>query len=137
MRLAIIYTALALVAMATNIGSQELTVRAYHGPFQIALSVFIGTGVGLVVKYLLDKAFIFRFRARDKLHDAQTFGLYTMTGVVTTAIFWGFEFSFDQIFQSKDMRYLGGLIGLAIGYWTKYRLDKRYVFGPGPKQGTA
>jgi hypothetical protein len=26
------------------------------------------------------------------------------------------------------MRYLGGLIGLAIGYWTKYRLDKRYVF---------
>jgi hypothetical protein len=49
--------------------------------------------------------------------------------VVTTAIFWGFEFGFDRLFQSKDMRYLGGLIGLAIGYWTKYRLDKRYVFG--------
>jgi hypothetical protein len=26
------------------------------------------------------------------------------------------------------MRYLGGIIGLAIGYLTKYRLDKRYVF---------
>ena len=129
MRLAILYAVIALIAMATNIGAQELTVRAYSGPFQVPLSVFVGTGVGLVVKYLLDKAFIFRFTARDKLHDVQTFGLYTVTGVVTTAIFWGFEFGFDQFFQSKDMRYLGGLIGLAIGYWTKYRLDKRYVFG--------
>jgi len=68
--------------------------------------------------------------------SAPSFG-YTLTGVVTTAIFWGFEFGFDQIFQSKDMRYLGGLIGLAIGYWTKYRLDKRYVFGPQTKKGTA
>jgi len=129
MRLAIIYAVLALIAMATNIGAQELTVRAYQGPFQVALSVFVGTGVGLVVKYMLDKSFIFRFRPRDKLHDAQTFVLYTVTGVATTAIFWGFEFGFDRLFQSKDMRYLGGLIGLAIGYWTKYRLDKRYVFG--------
>jgi putative flippase GtrA len=129
MRLAIIYAVLALIAMATNIGAQELSLRVYHGPFQVALSVFVGTSVGLVVKYMLDKAFIFRFRARDKLHDVQTFGLYTVTGVVTTAIFWGFEFGFDAAFHSKDMRYVGGLIGLAIGYFTKYRLDKRYVFG--------
>jgi hypothetical protein len=128
MRLAILYTALALIAMAANIGAQELTVRAYHGPFQIPMSVFIGTGVGLMIKYVLDKAFIFRFRARDTLHDAQTFGLYLVMGIATTAIFWGFEFGFNHVFQSKDMRYLGGLIGLAIGYWTKYHLDKRYVF---------
>ena len=129
MRLAITYAVLALIAMATNIGAQELSVRVYHGAFGVPLSVFIGTGVGLVVKYLLDKAFIFRFRARDNLHDVQTFGLYTVTGVVTTAIFWGFEFGFEAAFHSKDMRYVGGLIGLAIGYFTKYRLDKRYVFG--------
>lgn len=128
MRLAILYTALALIAMAANIGAQDLTVRAYQGPFQIVLSVFIGTGVGLVIKYFLDKAFIFRFRARDSLHDARTFGLYTVMGLATTAIFWGFEFGFNHVFQSKDMRYLGGLIGLAIGYWTKYHLDKRFVF---------
>lgn len=130
MRLAIIYALLALIAMATNIGAQELSLRVYHGPLQVPLSVFVGTGVGLVVKYMLDKAFIFRFRPRDKLHDARTFVLYTVTGVVTTAIFWGFEFGFDLAFASKDMRYLGGLIGLAIGYWCKYRLDRRYVFGP-------
>jgi putative flippase GtrA len=133
MRLAIIYTALALIAMAANIGAQELMLRAYHGPFQVALSVFVATGVGLVIKYVLDKAFIFRFRARDTLHDARTFGLYAVMGLVTTAIFWGFEFGFNHLFESKDMRYVGGLIGLAIGYVTKYHLDKRYVFGsPAP-----
>jgi putative flippase GtrA len=131
MRLAIIYTALALIAMAANIGAQEFTVRAYHGPFQVPISVFIATGVGLVVKYILDKAFIFRFRARDTLHDVRTFGLYSVMGIATTAIFWGFEFGFGQLFGSKEMRYLGGLIGLAIGYWTKYHLDKRYVFRSG------
>jgi putative flippase GtrA len=128
MRLAILYAVIALIATGTNIGAQELTVRAYDGPFQIALSIFIGTGVGLVVKYLLDKAFIFGFKARDTMHDVQTFGLYTVMGIATTAIFWGFEFGFNHVFQSKEMRYLGGLIGLAIGYWTKYHLDKRYVF---------
>jgi putative flippase GtrA len=131
MRLAILYALIALIATGTNIGAQELAVRAYDGPFQIALSIFIGTGVGLVVKYLLDKAFIFGFKARDTMHDVQTFGLYTVMGIATTAIFWGFEFGFNHLFQSKEMRYLGGLIGLAIGYWTKYHLDKRYVFRSG------
>ncbi|HMU91334.1 MAG TPA: GtrA family protein, partial [Pseudomonadales bacterium] len=31
-------------------------------------------------------------------------------------------------FATKEMRYLGGIIGLAIGYLAKYHLDKRYVF---------
>jgi putative flippase GtrA len=128
MRLAIVYTIIALIATAANLGAQELAVRAWHGAFQIELSVFIGTGVGLVVKYVLDKIFIFRFRAASTLHDLQTFILYTGMGVVTTLLFWGFEFGFNSAFQDKNMRYLGALIGLAIGYWAKYHLDKRFVF---------
>ena len=31
----------------------------------------VGTGVGLVVKYILDKRYIFRFRARNATHDGQ------------------------------------------------------------------
>jgi len=85
--------------------------------------------VGLVVKYVLDKRYIFRFRARDMAHDTRTFALYAAMGVITTVIFWGFEFGFHHVFQSKEMRYLGGVIGLAIGYLAKYHLDKRYVFG--------
>ena len=87
--------------------------------------------MGLVVKYILDKRYIFRFRARDAAHDGKTFVLYTLMGLATTLIFWGFEFGFDHIFETKEMRYLGGIIGLAIGYLTKYHLDKRYVFRMG------
>ena len=48
-------------------------------------------------------------------------------GLATTFIFWGFEFSFPQVFETKEIRYLGGGIGLAISYLTKYQLDKRFV----------
>jgi len=128
MSLALVYLFLALIATASNIGAQDIVIRLYHGPFAIAASVLVGTGVGLIVKYVLDKRYIFGFRARDKLHDAQTFVIYTIMGVATTLLFWSFEFAFDHLFHSKDMRYLGALIGLGLGYWAKYNLDKRYVF---------
>ncbi|MEE9100133.1 GtrA family protein [Pseudomonas nitroreducens] len=128
MKLALIYAILALIATAANIGSQDLVVRNYSGPYSITLSIFVGTGIGLLLKYALDKRYIFRFKARDVVHDGQTFILYTVMGLATTVIFWGFEFAFQHIFQSDGMRYLGGVIGLAIGYVTKYHLDKRYVF---------
>lgn len=128
MRLAITYAIIALIATATNLGAQALVVLAWHGAWQIELSVFVGTAIGLVVKYVLDKAFIFRFKADSAAHDLVTFILYTGMGVVTTLVFWGFEFGFYRAFQDKNLRYLGGLIGLALGYWAKYHLDKRFVF---------
>lgn len=103
-------------------------MRVYSGAFAILLSMIVGTGVGLVVKYVLDKRYIFRFRARSVAHDTRTFALYTVMGLVTTVIFWGCEFGFQRVFEAKTMRYLGGVIGLAIGYLIKYQLDKRYVF---------
>jgi putative flippase GtrA len=128
MNLTIKYIIFALIATAVNIGAQDIVIRNYMGAFDILISVVVGTGVGLVVKYVLDKRYIFRFRARDAAHDTRTFALYTVMGLVTTVIFWGFEFGFHHIFETKEMRYLGGVIGLAIGYLTKYHLDKRYVF---------
>jgi putative flippase GtrA len=82
----------------------------------------------LLVKYTLDKKFIFRFRARNPLHETQTFVIYGFMGVFTTLIFWAFEFGFNHLFQTKYLRYFGGILGLAIGYYTKYQLDKRFVF---------
>lgn len=127
-KLIIRYTLFAIIATAANIGAQDLVIRNYNGTFDILTSVIIGTGVGLVVKYILDKRYIFSFKARSVAHDTQTFALYTFMGLATTLIFWGFEFSFHHLFETKEMRYLGGVIGLAIGYLTKYHLDKRYVF---------
>ena len=130
-KLAINYASFALIATAANIGAQDLVIRTYSGAFDILASVIVGTGVGLVVKYILDKRYIFRFRAHSVAHDTQTFALYTVMGLATTAIVWRFEFGLHHIFETKEMRYLGGVIGLAIGYLTKYHLDKRYVFRAG------
>ena len=127
-RLAINYAIFALIATLANIGAQDLVVRFYSGVWDIFASVVVGTAVGLVVKYLLDKRFIFRFRADSVAHDTRTFLLYAVMGLATTVVFWGFEFAFEHIFETKAMRYLGGAIGLAIGYLTKYQLDKRFVF---------
>ena len=131
MKLAITYAILALIATAANIGAQDIVIRGYSGAFDVLVSVAVGTAVGLVVKYVLDKRYIFRFRARNVVHDGQTFALYVLMGLATTVIFWGFEFGFHYLFETKEMRYLGGIIGLAIGYLIKYHLDKRFVFRTG------
>jgi putative flippase GtrA len=128
MKLALIYSLLALVATAANIGAQDIVTRLYVGPFALTLAMVAGTGTGLVVKYALDKKYIFSFRAQGVLHDGRTFALYTATGVFTTLIFWGFEFGFELAFRDRVMRYAGAVIGLAIGYVIKYRLDRRFVF---------
>ena len=126
--LAISYGIFALIATVANIGAQDLLTRLYQGPWHIALSMVVGTGVGLVVKYVLDKRYIFRFPTTSVAHDTRTFALYAVMGLVTTAVFWGFEWGFHWLFETKEMRYLGGAIGLAIGYVSKYHLDKRFVF---------
>ncbi|MGL5734433.1 MAG: GtrA family protein, partial [Beijerinckiaceae bacterium] len=103
-------------------------LRIYGGPFVIALSIGVGTIAGLAVKYMLDKTMIFKFEARDLRHDGAMFARYSLMGVATTLIFWGFEMAFHFAFGTDGMRYLGGAIGLVIGYIVKYQLDKRFVF---------
>lgn len=128
MRLAFAYALFAAIATLVNIGAQDAALRLYGGAHAVALSVLVGTGAGLVVKYVLDKRYIFRFKTTGAAHDGRLFVLYTLMGVVTTAVFWGFEFGFEHLFHDKWLRYLGGVIGLAVGYVTKYQLDKRFVF---------
>lgn len=126
MRLALLYALFCAVAIVVNIGSQDLAL--WFWPSGIWFSIFVGTGTGLVVKYVLDKRFIFRFKPQNVGHDGRTFVLYTLMGLVTTAIFWGFEYGFWRGFGTAQMRYLGGVIGLVIGYLAKYHLDKKFVF---------
>ena len=127
-KIAINYFIFALIATTVNICTQDVVVRAYSGRFHILTAVIFGTAAGLAAKYYLDKKYIFRFKARSAAHDTRIFMLYTAMGLATTVIFWGFEFGFHHLFQTREMRYLGGATGLAIGYLVKYQLDKRYVF---------
>lgn len=123
------YVLFAVVATGCNLGVQRLLDHLYRGPLAIYVSLFVGTLVGLVIKYLLDKRYIFFDATRGLARSSLQFVRYALTGLVTTAIFWGLELGFLALFDTQAARYAGGALGLAIGYWLKYQLDKRLVFG--------
>jgi len=122
------YIIFALISTATNLLFQFFSFKIYSGYASLYLAMAVGTGAGLVVKYILDKKYIFFHETKSKREDAQKFMLYSLMGVFTTFIFWGVEIGFDKIFGGEIAKYIGGLIGLAIGYTLKYFLDKRFVF---------
>lgn len=127
-RISILYGLFAALATVVNLAIQALVVYLYKGIYVIELSILAGTASGLPVKYMLDKCHIFDFKARNLSHDGQMFFLYSFTGVLTTILFWGIEYSFQWIFGTDLMRYIGGAVGLSFGYFIKYHLDKRFVF---------
>ncbi|MCV6585603.1 MAG: GtrA family protein [Marinibacterium sp.] len=124
------YAAFAVVATLANLAVQRLCLRLYDGAYGVMIAIFVGTVVGLVIKYLLDKRWIFADQRSGLATHGRLFGLYTAMGVITTVIFWGTEYTFWQIWQTQPMRELGAVLGLAVGYVTKYNLDKRFVFAP-------
>lgn len=128
MNLAIKYIIFAIIATAGNLLSQRLVFQLLNHRYELYIGILIGTLVGLVIKYVLDKKYIFAFVTADLKDDLHKFTLYSIMGVITTLIFWGAEVSFDWIFKTESARYVGAIIGLSIGYYTKYRLDKRFVF---------
>ena len=84
--------------------------------------------MGLLIKYLLDKRWIFEDRSYGLQAHGKRFTLYTLMGVATTLIFWGTETGFWFIWRSQFAREAGAAIGLSIGYFVKYRLDRWIVF---------
>lgn len=129
MMIVMVYAVGAVLAIGLNLIAQEFALWVMPST-SVGLfpSVLAGTICGLVFKYIWDKVLIFRFVAESTGRDLRTFLIYALTGVVTTLIFWAFEFGFEALFGTKQMRYTGAAIGLVIGYALKYRLDRRYVF---------
>ncbi len=123
-----LYVVFALVATCANLLTQEMASRLFHHEYEIILSMLLGTLAGLIVKYLLDKKYVFEFKTTSQKKDMTTFFFYTLMGGVTTVLFWFTEYSFDLWFENKTMRYVGAILGLSLGYITKYYLDKKYVF---------
>lgn len=133
MWLAVRYAIFAGIATLVNIVSQDITIRIYTGIFALYLSIAVGTLTGLITKYVLDKKYIFAYKATSLVDDGATFILYSVMGVATTLIFWGAELGFEFLFGTKWLRYTGAVLGLVIGYMVKYQLDKRFVFVKSPR----
>lgn len=126
--LAIKYAIFALISTLFNLIFQYFSFQLYLGFGSLYLAMFIGTLSGLIVKYILDKKFIFYHKVKNKKEDSQKFALYSLMGVFTTIIFWGTEIAFDMLLQNPNAKYIGAVIGLSIGYVIKYFLDKKFVF---------
>jgi putative flippase GtrA len=126
--LALSYGFFAAISVIVNLLSQIFFFKVYSGIFSLYFAMFFGTITGLITKYILDKKYIFNYKAVNKIDDTKKFFLYSAMGIVTTLIFWVTEIFFDIFFQVTYAKYLGAIIGLSIGYSFKYSLDKKYVF---------
>ena len=126
------YFVFAVIATASNLATQRLVLQHATTTSFFALALGSGTVIGLVIKYLLDKRWIFNDIESDTKNTSRKFALYAATGVITTVIFWSAEASFWMIWQTTAMREIGAMIGLTIGYIVKYDLDRRFVFTSSP-----
>lgn len=122
------YACFAVIATIANLAVQRLVLTGGNSTLMFMSAVAAGTIVGLVIKYVLDKRWIFMDTATGAAAHGKKFGLYTVMGIVTTVIFWGTETAFWFVWQTDLMRETGAVIGLAVGYIVKYNLDRRFVF---------
>lgn len=122
------YAAFAVIATVANLATQRVVLQFGETGVHFAGAVGAGTIVGLVIKYTLDKRWIFHDLETGVRNHGRKFSRYTAMGLVTTAIFWGTETAFWLIWQTDLMRELGAILGLSVGYVVKYNLDRRFVF---------
>ncbi|KLK94470.1 membrane protein [Microvirga vignae] len=121
------YVLFAILATLANLLTQEVTVRlAPVAP--LALSILMGTVAGFVLKYLLDKKWVFDDGYDGHKQELQKITLYGAFSVLTTLVFWGFEIAFWAIWRTDFAKYSGAVLGLAVGYAAKFMLDRSFVF---------
>jgi putative flippase GtrA len=127
-KIAFLYICCAGFSMLINICIQMISISLYTKIYAIEVSILAGTLSGLPLRYFLEKQYIFSYQAKNLKHDVALFLPYCLTSILTTLIFWGFEYSFHKLFDHNFLRYVGGIIGLSIGFYIKYELDKKFIF---------
>ena len=121
------YVLFCFVAILLNLTIQRIFIELIFIDNYI-IAIIFGTLTGLISKYILDKNYIFKDFDHSLKNNSRKFTMYSLNGVFTTIIFWGLESLFYFIYSTNFARELGAIIGLSIGYFLKYRLDKKYVF---------
>jgi putative flippase GtrA len=125
------YAAFAVVATLANLGAQRLVLAQGETGTLLVPAMIVGTAVGLVVKYTLDKRWIFFDQSSGLRAHSDRFSRYSAMGLITTALFWATEAGFWWVWRTETARELGAVLGLAVGYGLKYWLDRRFVFNRG------
>lgn len=130
MRIASLYILFAIIATTANLLTQALVTKLDPTRWKFWSALAAGTAVGLIIKYLLDKRYIFAaHQIRTPKELTTSFFLYSLSGGLLTLLFWGTELGFHYGFPEwPSAKYVGGAISLAAGYWIKYHLDRRLAF---------
>ncbi|UWQ26243.1 GtrA family protein [Leisingera aquaemixtae] len=128
------YSAFAAAATAVNLATQRAVLQLGETGAHFTAAMAAGTLAGLVVKYLLDKRWIFFDQQGGLKHQGRTFLLYSVMGVATTAVFWITETLFWLTWGTDAAREAGAILGLVIGYTVKYQLDRQFVFARRSKE---
>ena len=121
------YILFAILAMTVNIFFQYLSFLLIDHKYELYIAILNGTILGMILKYYLDKNFIFYYVKKD-FNNKNIFLLYIFTSIFTTIIFWAIELWFSYYVNITYSEYLGALVGLTLGYSLKYILDKHLVF---------
>ena len=117
----ILYALFAVLSIIANIGSQRLFFALGDHFFSIVplnimrfATLVVGTGVGFILKYILDRFYIFEADTQGVAEEGKQISLYASTALITTTIFWGTQLSFDFLWSYENSRYIGGVLGLVI-----------------------
>nr|WP_134500134.1 GtrA family protein [Microvirga pakistanensis] len=121
------YVVFAILATLANLLTQEASIRLVPGT-PLSVSILLGTAAGFILKYVLDKKWVFEDSYAGHRQELQKIGLYGAFSVLTTLVFWGFEIAFWTIWQTDFAKYTGAVLGLAVGYAAKFLLDRSFVF---------
>ena len=122
------YVAFAIAAVLANLATQRVVLQFGETLPLFVAAVAAGTAAGLLLKYALDKRWVFYDQQTGVSSHRRKFIAYTATGLVTTAMFWIIELAFWMYWRTSTMREVGAILGLSIGYALKYFLDRRFVF---------
>ena len=122
------YILFCVFATALNLYTQRIFLNYKLIELDYFYALLAGTLIGLLTKYILDKKFIFYNENNSVSNNFNKFFLYSFNGIFTTMIFWSFESFFYFFFGGNSAREVGAVIGLSIGYFLKYKLDKKFVF---------
>jgi peptidoglycan biosynthesis protein MviN/MurJ (putative lipid II flippase) len=121
------YILFAILATTVNIFFQYLSFLLIDHKYELYIAILNGTILGMILKYYLDKNFIFYY-VKKEFNNKNIFLLYIFTSIFTTIIFWAIELWFSYYVNINYSEYLGALVGLTLGYSLKYLLDKQLVF---------
>jgi putative flippase GtrA len=121
------YGLFAAIASVINLVTQHFITSLTSG--SLTWSIGAGTVAGFAAKYLMDKHWIFYDDFEGRLSELRKMILYGLFSVFTTALFWVAEIGSWLVWHTDLAKYSGAAVGLLIGYWLKYWLDRTYTFG--------